>query len=400
MDALFVVVAELLLVPLVLWILIAVELTLGLAVSVVSYLLGRRSLEQALTHGLRAVQRRLLWSVVVLGAGLVLVDLLMFDPIVGLVLSEVDAREDLDIGYGAAEGSFILGRVELTDVAVTGVRDGDRADPSAHFEVVIDSLVIDVDTLALLGARFAVEDIAVEGVRGSFDRLRTVDRDRVDADRGFELDREFSVERVHFGAVALELRDHTKPPFASEAHAEGPRELDLVLDELDLGPLRSDTAIFDLLYRVRGRGSVAGVGFALRSATGPPPQTEVEVEVLPLSLLGDAIAEQTGLAVDGSAALWVTNVYREDPPEPRVELGVQLQLRELELGLAEDPGLKGRLALKVAERGIEKLGRDIPVTAELTILRSELEGVRSLAEAGIIEAVSRALVSSLREQMR
>ena len=80
-------------------------------------------------------------------------------------------------------------------------------------------------------------------------------------------------------------------------------------------------------------------------------------------------------------------------------MGIELRLRELELDLAEDAGLKARLVLKVAERGLEALGRDIPVTAEVTVLRSELEDVRSLADSGLIEAVSRAIVSSLREQM-
>ena len=234
-------------------------------------------------------------------------------------------------------------------------------------------------------------------MQGSFDRLRQAEPKADEDERGFELTREFAVERVHFGAVELELRDHTKPPLEG---GEGPRSLALVLDELDLGPLRSDSAIFDLLYSIRGQGSLAGVEFGLRSSKTQPPTTTLEVEALPLSLLADAIAARTGLAVDGSASLQLTNVYREDPPEPRVELGIALQLRELDLDLADNAGLKARLALKLASGGSEALGGNVPVEAQVTIPRAELEGVRTLAESGVVEEVSRAIVSGLRETLR
>ena len=85
MDVLFVVVAELLVVPLVLWVLIVLDLTLGVATSIVSFVLGRRTATQALTHGLGTARRRLLYSVLFLSIGLLLVDLVFFDPIVSLV---------------------------------------------------------------------------------------------------------------------------------------------------------------------------------------------------------------------------------------------------------------------------------------------------------------------------
>ena len=93
MDALFVVVAELLLIPVVLWALIALDLTLGVVTSLVSVVLGRRSLEQAVSSTWRTVRRRLVWSMITLAAGLLVADLLLFDGLVALALGHIDDSE-------------------------------------------------------------------------------------------------------------------------------------------------------------------------------------------------------------------------------------------------------------------------------------------------------------------
>lgn len=390
MDALFVVVAELLVVPLILWGLIVLELTVGVAGSILAIVQGRRSPSEAAMYTWRSVRRRLLWSVIFLTSGLLLADLVLFDALVTLALGSADDREDLDVGFSYAEGSFILGRIELHQLTLSGQRGGD--DPSARFEFEVDTLVIDIDTKALLSANFAVEELALEGVVGSFDRLRPSEPQPKPEQRGIELAREFSVDRLHFGDVHMSLRDHT---------GERERELEFELLELDLGPLHSKTAIFDLLYRARGRGSVAGHTFVLTAIErGGVEQTTLELADLPLDALAEPLERAAGIRARGSAGVTIVNRYAEGPSEPQIDLAIELQLHQLELEAGEQASVGTKLMLQMAGRALEQLGDDFPLGFELSVSRSELEGLRSFTESGIVERVADGIAGALRDKLR
>ncbi|PRQ03460.1 hypothetical protein ENSA5_15630 [Enhygromyxa salina] len=391
MDALFVVVAELLVVPLILWGLIVLELTVGVGASITAIFLGRRTASEAVLYTWRSVRRRLLWSLIFLSSGLLLADLVFFDAIVGLALGSADDREDLDVQFSNADGSFILGRIELHQLTLSGERGGD--DPSTRFAVDIDSLVIDIDTARLLALDFAVEEIAIDGVDGSLDRLRPGEP-TPDSEDEIELAREFSVERLHLGDMAVTLRDHG-------ADRGSVRELGVEIQELDIGPLRSETAIFDLLYRARGRGSVGGHGFVLTaSERDGAAQTTLEVDDLPLDALGEQLEKAAGVRASGSVDLKVVNTHVDGPSEPQIDLDIQLQLRNIELGAGEDASVGTKLMLEMAERAVAKLGDDFPLDLQLSVQRSELDGLRSFTESGIVERVADGIVTALRDELR
>jgi hypothetical protein len=391
MDALFIVVAELLIIPLILWALIVLELTVGVAASVFSIIVGRRSATEALVSSWRSIRRRLLWSLIFVTSGLLLADLVLFDTIVHVALSSANDREDLDVDYGHAEGSFILGRIELHQLILAGVQ-GEHDDPSARFEVFVDRLVIDIDTARLLAAAFAVEELTLEGIRGSFDRLRPSERDRKRKRKTEEGPaREFSVDRIHFGQTALTLRDHTGATM---------REFDVTLTELDIGPVESESVIFDLLYRTRGRGSIAGHDFSLTAIERDGvPQTTLEVPGLSLDALAEPLEQAVGVRAGGSADLRVINRFFDESPEPRVELAVVMQLRSLELEAGPEATRATRVMLQVAARELTRLGDEFPLEFEISVLRSELVGLRSFAESGVLERVADAIVSALRARL-
>jgi hypothetical protein len=391
MDALFIVVAELLIVPLILWGLIAFELTVGVVTSIVSVLIGRRSATDAMIYRWRAVRRRMLWSLIFFSSGLLLADLLFFETLVTMALGSADDRDDLDVHFTHAEGSFILGRIELQDLTLGGARGGD--DPDARFAVSIESLVIDIDTARLLTADFAVEEIAVDGIVGSFDRLRAREPEREpDKKKGLDLSREFSVQRLHVGGMQLAFRDHTRTPI---------RELAVQLDELDLGPLHSSTALFDLLYRARGHGSVEGHAFVLTAIEHDGvAQSTLEVHDLPLDALGEQLEKASGVRARGHADLTLVHAYSEGPPEPKLDLAIGLRLRGLELQAGPDSSFSTKLMLEMAERALVKLGNDFPLEFEISVRRSELQGARSLIEAGVAERIANGIATALRDKLR
>ncbi len=390
MDVLFVIVAELLLIPIVLWALIVLDLVLGVVGGTAGFLLGRRSPSEVVYYKWKRLVRRVLGSFALLGIALILVDLLFFAPLVGVALASVDERDDLELRYADVEGSFILGRIEFHQLEVAGMR-GPAGDPSGRFELSVDQLVVDIDTSALLAATFAVEELAVDGVRGRYDRLRA-GSPKPRKDDGFELPREFLVQRLHVGDVQLDLHDQTRAP---------ERDLSVTLAELDLGPLRSDHAVFDLLYRARGRGSIAGVAFELSSLdVEGQPQMILDVHELPLDQLGAALERAAGVRATGSAELHLVNRYdgQRDPPE--IELAVTLTLRELQLEPGERATLTSKVMLELAERALGKLGSDLPLEFAVRVDERELAGARSLVESGVLEQVSQALAEALRDKLR
>jgi len=394
MDALFIIVAELLLLPLILWALIVIELVLGTLGTLVGIVLGRRSPGDLIRRQWLRLRRRLVWSLLLLALGLVLVDLVFFEPLVNVVLGSIDDRDDLEVRFAHAEGSFILGRIEIDKLELAGVR-GELDDPNARFELSIDALVIDIDTAALLVADFAIEELSLDGVHGSFDRFRRGPPKREPEQPGPA--REFRVDRLHVGALDLVVRDHVgvDPALAK------PRELALELAELDIGPLRSDNAAFDMLYRSRGRGSIRGVAFefANHDVEGAPQMT-LEIHDMPLAELAAPLERAAGVRASGSADLVVVDRYLADAEPPAVEIAVTLSLREFELRAGDKATLGTKVMLELAGRALEQLGRDFPVRFSLQISEADLAGSRGLAESGVAERFADAAAKALRDELQ
>jgi hypothetical protein len=389
MDALFVVVAELLLLPVLLWALIIIELVVGTLGTLVGILLGRRSPTDLVRHQWLRVRRRLMWSLLLLATALVLVDLVFFEALVNVVLGSIDDRDDLEVGHAHAEGSFILGRIEIDHLELSGTR-GDLDDPSARFELDIQKLVIDIDTAALLTFDFAVEELALDGVRGSYDRLRRVEPEQPREQP--EPSREFRVDRLHIGALDLAVRDHT---------GTTPRELELELVELDVGPLRSDLAAFDMLYRSRGRGSVAGIEFEMASQdVDGVPQMTLEVLDMPLDELGAPLERAAGVRAGGRADLSLVNRYHRDADPAEVEIDVTVTLREFELHAGERATIGTKVMLELAGRALGQLGNHFPFAFEVRITEAELAGSRSMSESGLGERLSDAIATALRDELQ
>ena len=385
MDALFVIVAQLLIVPLILWGLILVDLTLGVASSIVAVMLGRKSAGTALDHRWRGIRRRLVWSLIFLTSGLLLADLVFFDAIVNQVLSSVDDREDLDVEFANAEGSFILGRIELDHLVLAG-RRGSADDPSGQYALQVEKLVIDIDTLGLLTFDFALEDLSLEGVHGTYDRFHAP----VEAERE-PLSREFAVQRMYFGETRLELRDHSKLDEKGE-----PRSFLIELSELESGPLRSESAIFDLLYRTRGRGSIAGHEFTLSALTVEgEPETHLEVRDLSLDALAETLEERVGVRASGMADIDLRNHHYSGSPQ-RVEISAKIEMHALELEAGEEATMRTKLLLDMASGVLDELGEDFPLEFSLTVDENELAGAQSLAESGMIERVGEAIADALK----
>jgi hypothetical protein len=255
--------------------------------------------------------------------------------------------------------------------------------------VSVEELVIDIDTGKLLTAAFAVEELTLDGVRGTFDRLRVSER-KPEREQT-EPAREFTVQRLHFGDVALALRDHTGASM---------REFEVALAELDIGPVASDSVAFDLLYRSRGRGSIAGHEFSITAIEAEAgPQSTFEVHGIPLEVLAERLEKAAGVRASGSASLTVVNHYVGDLAEPRVDIQVALRLRELKLEASRDATMGTRMMLQMAERQLAKFGDEFPLAFEVSVLRSELAAARNFAESGVVERVTDAIVAALKQQL-
>ena len=125
MDLLQIIVAQLLVLPVILWALIGLEVVTAVLGTVLGVLLGRRRPAVFVRYRLRRLRRRLLMSLSLLACGLVMIDLFLLEEVVAAALGRADEHEQLDVEFSQVEGSVILGRLELLGVVrVLGVLGG------------------------------------------------------------------------------------------------------------------------------------------------------------------------------------------------------------------------------------------------------------------------------------
>ncbi len=388
MDLLFIIVAQLLVLPVILWALIGLELVTAVLGTILGLLLGRRNPTQYLRYRLRRLRRRLIMSLSLLACALVLIDLLKLEEVVAKVLEHLDERGQLEARFAEVEGSVILGRLELRGLEVSGERG--RPTPRDAVDLKIDELIVDVDTAALLTGELTVEQLSVRGVRGRWDRLptaATIDEPRPRS----QLARDFGVTHVSVEDVEL-------------IYSTGEQEATIVLDELHTGPIRSDNVMFDLLTHSRGRGAVAGHPFSLINVElDGEPRSTLTIPDLPLARFNAPVERSTGLRVSGRADLEIdARVIPRAPAqtgEREVDLAVDVDVRGFELDAGESGGLKAALLLRLAQRSVASLGEDFELEFDLIVREDELTGVRSVADSGLVERVGEAVAAALRDRV-
>lgn len=357
MESLLLVVAELLTVPLLAALALGVEALGVLVLGVGTALVRPRSSARPL---LVRWWRRFVWTTTaVLGlvlAGLVLVDLLLFETGVRLALDQVEQRSGIDIGFERARGSVFTGRLELTGVTAR------RGGPGAEFSLAVREVVLDVDMTKIFRREVPLELVRVDGVRGDIVR-----RGGGPAPRPQHA---FAVDRVELTDIDVRFEDEIGALFQS---------LPIRFEHFNVGPLRSEDAMLGVLCRSDARGQARGYGFA----AGGGSWRALDV---PLGPAAHKLGPAGRWIRSGDVDVSITCLESQDPT--LVALEVALRLHDFQIAPPGDGG-RNMPASRIAA-AITRLGPDIRVRSTVQLARDNFRGASNVGQLGLWEGATRA----------
>lgn len=350
MEALLLIVAELMTIPLFVATALLIEFTGGALIGVVQLLLSRGDRRPSRA---RRWWRRIVWtSTGVLGlllATLVFIDLVLYEQGLRLLLDHVERRSGVDLCFERASGNIFTGEVHLEGVTI-------RHSNGAEVALNIDAVDIDVAMLRLLEPAVPITRLELRGVRGAITRRHAAPRGTRPGGRSFV------IERLAISDMAIDFEDLAGTPL---------RSLPLAVDDLELAPLRSDHALVDLLCHTRASGRARGVSFAAEPGRWRAWDISLASAAARLGPAGKWLrGGQLDLAV-------VCPAEDADPFDLRVEVG----LSRLQFVPPSDSGRRG-LVTRVAA-AIERLGPRVELQLVVSLSRGELVGVTSAAQINL-----------------
>lgn len=351
-EAVLLVVAELLSVPLV----VAATLLCILGAALL-LLLGHLLLRRRARTVLLRWWRRVVWTAIgglgLLVVGLVLIELLLFAPALRIALDQIELRSGVDITFQSASGSLFLGRLVLGDVTVR--RSGAQG---VDFSLTIRSLELDVDMLHIYRGGVPVELVRAVGVRGEL--VRREARGELPSMPTFEID------RLELEDVQIDFQDTIGAPF---------RNLSLGLELLRVAPLRSEYAMRDVLCASEARGSARGYAFTA-DATG------WRTRGIPLGPAAHKL---------GAAGRWIRGgdidlrlACGPDTNPEQIAFDLDLRLHDFKIA---PPGDSGRhLPASRLAAAIAALGPEIQVRFGIRLARDRFRGATNIGQLGLWEA--------------
>jgi len=397
MEALFLLLGDLILLPITLFVTVLVEGIAALAVAFASFLesafgiaigFRRRDPKANLSpEALEAIkqkgQRRrkflnrlsltlggiLVLLVVVVG----LLNLLFFEATVRWGLARIEKRSGVKITFASATGSLFSGQLTLKGVGAQ--RQGNTA---SNFDLRADEFTLDLSMTRLLARSSRIEKVFISGLKGDFHRVAAPER--------MKIRKRYEVDYLHLEGVEIAVRDSSRPeelPFA------------LKIVELDSQPLRSRFAVFDILFRSNASGEIAGRPFLIRTAkTEHGRETTWQADGLPMAFAGRHIGGPFDWLKGGTVDVRVEDKWKIDE-NAEIEMHWSFLLRNLVVVAPESASPTKRLIASAIAEYLRLNAEKLDVSFNLNLNENQFEGAASVGAAGLWDATREGLVREL-----
>ncbi|MCP5049850.1 MAG: hypothetical protein GY940_21960 [bacterium] len=376
MEALIIVIGELVLGALIIAVFVMVEL-------VVTLITG--GLSRIKTFKKPKWLRRL--TVILTGVfafiflGIVIIQLFFFEPAVQWALGQVEARKGIRVTFDSAEGSLFSGTLRMKGVKL------ERGNHSrSQFDLEARDVSLDIDMTALLVFRTRLEDLRVSGLRGEFRR--------VGGSKRLKPLKSFVIENFVLDDMRLRI---------TRGAGEGnPVTTNLEISRLESAVFRSKLSIYDLLFRSEGRGILQDSSFLIertgvsRAGSG---ESRWYVEAFPLELMGAYMGGPMALISEGSIELEVKNRW-QGGDKPGVEMDWDLVIRNVKARVPDNyspGGIIGKMAAPVAAF-INRHSKEFELRFRLEFEEEAFRHVDSLDGAGVWKAARKAVAKELLRQ--
>jgi hypothetical protein len=295
------------------------------------------------------------------------------DDLVRWQLARAERKTGVAVAFDAMHGSVWTGKVELRQV--TAKRTGS---PLSNFDLSAQLVRIDLSVWDLLFLKPVFEQIEVRGVLGTYDRVGTSEH--------LQPRRPFRIGRLEVTDAMFQISDHTRPK---------PVQAQVKIDSLKVEPLRSDWAVFDVLFRGNAAGLVNGHEFSVTTREiAHGRQTRWHGEGLPVELVASYIGGPLLWIKSGALDVNVTDHWQIGQ-QTQIDLRWQFVLRDVR---AEVPADASRTTKVFATPAVAFLNRNpnrLSLEFEVTVDRERFRFAASPEAAGLTDAVGQAFAEEI-----
>lgn len=304
-----------------------------------------------------------------LATGLLLLNTFFFEPVLRWSLDRAREKTGVDVRFESATGSFLSGSVTLRKVTVQ------RTDAvRSNIDLTIGDAKADVSILSLMQSHVRLEGLRLVDVKGSYQRAR------VNLPR-----RDFTIDTLMIENAVVDLK---------EPDVDAPA-LPLKIDRLECRPLRRDTALFDLLFRSNGQGTIAGAPFEIQSHATPDGRTTTwRAKDVPVGFLGSYVGEPFDWLTTGTVDVDVVDSW-SDGPSPEIDSHWKLDFRNVSAAVPDRITGFRRAVAEPVVRFVQAHPAHLPLEFRLRLEKGHFTGATSVETSGILKAAADGAVEEL-----
>ncbi len=315
-------------------------------------------------------------------ACILVVNFFFFEDSARFVLGKVESRAGIATECEEIDGSLLFGRVDLRNCSI---RRPDH--PTSSFDLSVGEVTIDLRITSMLGTA-TLDTARVVGLSGwvRSDRSQAPDEESAEGD-GERPRREFEVRDLQVSDVSVEL---------SGTNPDGNRfDVPIEIDQVEVKPLRSRFALFDILFRSNASGSLAGAPFRLNSSEIPDGRrTEWRAEKVPIASFGSMTGGILSWFSSGYVDVYVDDEW-ERSDATAIDMDWNLRFSQIEVTPPPGTGRVTRFVTAPLTRYVNGFDGDFPLEFEMVLNEDQFLYQSSLAAAGVWSAIGEAANNAL-----
>jgi hypothetical protein len=301
----------------------------------------------------------------------ILLNTVLFEPTLRRGLSRAREKTGVDVQFESARGNFLSGAFTLQGVTVKR-QDALRS----NIDLKIREARADVSLVSLMRPTVHVGGLRLVDVQGIYQR------GRLKLPR-----RDFIVDELIVENASVDLKE---PDTDLPAPA-----LPLKIERLECRPFRRDSALFDLLFRSNGQGTLAGAPFEIRSETLNLGRTTTwKARAIPVAFLAGYLGEPFDWLTSGTVDVDVDDAW-SDGPTTEIDSHWKVDFRDVAAAVpSRITGFK-RVVAEPVVRFIQAHPAHLPLEFHLKLDKGHFTGAASVETTGILKAAADGMLEEM-----
>lgn len=313
-------------------------------------------------------------------------NLFFFEPIVRRQLAKIEQKTGIGIEFKSAAGSLWQGRVELSD---TTVKRGKHE--ISQLDLTADKLTFDVSVLSLFQAVAIVEEVSVDGLRGTYER--------VGVPKKFKPKKPFKTELLVVTDAVVTLIDHTRKEDLQRKTEANPQAEPITavveIKSLKSEPFRSNFAVFDLMFRSNLEGVFAGAPISIVTDRGS--ETLWKFERLPIEMAAGYVGGPLDWVSHGE--LDISGIDRWQGADSEVEMDFKIVLHDVQAVVPPDTSLLAKVVAVPTVALLNRYPKRLPLSFYLKLDEKDFEFTASPLSSRLGRDIGRSINEQVIEKM-